>query len=181
MRSLLNVSIETARQGTEVGNSEYRRIDQVVSILEEYKVVVGALQEMKWLGSKVYMVGDNVVLTAGRDVPGLGHVKERGEIAGQIILTGPAIGAWKAGCKCWKAWNSRIVSTILVSGSHSQDHIYVLSCYAPTYASSREEKEEFFDSLPQAISTVPRGESCVMLGDFMLELDQGWMKMSGGM
>ena len=102
MRSLLNVegSIETARQDTEVGNSQDRRIDQVVSVLEKYEVVVGALQETKWFGNEVYMVGESLVLTAGRDVPGIGHVKQRG-IA--IVLTGPAIGAWKAGGECWKA------------------------------------------------------------------------------
>ena len=42
----------------------------------------------------------------------------------------------------------------------------MLSCSAPTYASSREEKEAFFDSLQQAISAVPPGESYVMLGNF---------------
>ena len=111
------------------------------------------------------MVGESVVLTAGRDVPGIGHVKQRGKGVA-IVLIGSAIGAWKAGGKCWKAWNSRIISAILVSGSRSRDRIHVLSCYAPTYASSREEKEAFFDSLQQATSAVPPGESCVMLGDF---------------
>ena len=101
MRSLLNVegSIETARQGTEVGNSEDRRINQVVSAIEKYEVVVGAMQDTKWFGSEVYMVGESVVLTAGRDVPGIGHVKPRGEDIA-IVLTGLAIGAWKAGGKC---------------------------------------------------------------------------------
>ena len=42
----------------------------------------------------------------------------------------------------------------------------MLSYYALTYASSREEKEAFFDSLQQAISAVPLDESCVMLGGF---------------
>ena len=70
LRSLLDVegSIETSRHGTEVGNSE-DRIDQVVSVLEKYEVVVGALQETKWLGSEVCMVGESIMLTAGRDVP----------------------------------------------------------------------------------------------------------------
>ena len=61
------------------------------------------------------MVGESIVLTAGRDVPEMGHVKQRGEGVA-IVLTGPAIGAWKAS---GKAWNSRIISAILVSGSRS--------------------------------------------------------------
>ena len=129
MRSLLDVegSIETARQGTEVGNSEDRRFDQVVNVLEKHEVVVAALQETKWFGSEVYMVGESVVLTASRDVPGIGHMKQRGERVA-IVLTGPAIGAWKAGGKCWKAWNSRIISAILVSRSHSWERGLMQMC-----------------------------------------------------
>ena len=119
------------------------------------------------------------MLATGRDVPGIGHVKQRGEGVA-IVLIGPAIGAWKAGGKCWKAWNSRIIMAILVSGSCSWDCIHVLSCYAPTYASSREEKEAFFDSLQQAISAVPPNETSVMLGNFnsqvgsRLDEDEWW-------
>ena len=56
----------------------------------------------------------------------------------------------------------------------------MLSCYAPTYASSREGKEAFFDNLQQIISAVPPGEICVMLGDFngqvgsRLDEDEWW-------
>ena len=55
------------------------------------------------------MVGESLVLTAGRDVPRIGHVKQR-EQGVAIILICPAIGTWKAGSKYWKAWNSRIIS-----------------------------------------------------------------------
>ena len=98
VRSVLDVegSVETARQGSEAATSEDRRIDQVVGVLDRYGVVVGALQETKWFGSEVYKVGESLVLTTGREVPGAGHVRQRGEGA-TIVLSGPAIGAWKAG------------------------------------------------------------------------------------
>ena len=81
---------------------------------------------------------------------------------------------------CWKAWNSRIISAILVSGSRSQDRIHVLFCYAPTYAYSKKEKESFFDSLQQAVSIVLPGERYVILGAFnarvgsKLDEDEWW-------
>ena len=58
-------------------------------------------------------------------------------------------------------WSSRCVSAYLefygpTSGLH------VISCYAPTRAAPREEKEQFF----QQLSTVPAGESYILLGDF---------------
>ena len=42
----------------------------------------------------------------------------------------------------------------------------MFSCYVPTYAVSREEKDNFFDILQQALSAVPSEEYYVMLGDF---------------
>ena len=66
-------------------------IDHIVCVIKKYEVVVGALQEIKWFGSEMYMVGESVVLTAGRDVLGIRHVKQRREVVA-IVLTGPAIG-----------------------------------------------------------------------------------------
>ena len=92
VRSLSDVegSLETAKQGT--GNSKDKRIDLVDSVLDKYKVVVGALQKTKWFRSEAHMGGKSLVLTAGRNVPGIGHVKRRGEGVA-IVLTGPAIDA----------------------------------------------------------------------------------------
>ena len=42
----------------------------------------------------------------------------------------------------------------------------VLSCYAPTFAASREEKNNFLNSLQDALSSIPPDECFVMLGDF---------------
>ena len=71
VRTLLDTtgSIETARQRCDLSDAEDRKIDQVVDVLEDYRVTVAALQETKWFGSEVYKVGENLVLTAGRPIP----------------------------------------------------------------------------------------------------------------
>ena len=90
LRTLLDVegSIQTSRQGYETANAEDRRIDQLVSEFERYNVVVGGLQETKCLDR----VGNSVVLTSGREIPGNGVVKQRGEGVA-LVLTGPAVDA----------------------------------------------------------------------------------------
>ena len=81
-----------------------RKIDQVVAELARYRVDVAGLQEMKWFGSCVYGVGDSVVIAAGRPVPGAGVVNQRGESVA-VVLSGPAVDAWRFGGCRWKAWS----------------------------------------------------------------------------
>lgn len=101
---------------------------------------------------------------AGRPVAGDGQVKRRGEGVA-IVLTGSAIASREAGECLWKVWNSTLVTATLVNGHGNSNHIHILSCYAPTFAASREEKDEFFNTLQQALSGIPSRESFVMLGD----------------
>ena len=54
--------VETAKQNGEVSVMDERKIDQVVSELDRYHVVVGTLQETRWFGREVYRVGESVVL-----------------------------------------------------------------------------------------------------------------------
>ena len=42
----------------------------------------------------------------------------------------------------------------------------MVSCYAPTYAASREEKNKFYDDLQQVSDKIPREEPYILLGDF---------------
>ena len=165
VRTLLDTtgSIETARQRCNLSDAEARKIDQVVDVLEDYRVTVAALQETKWFGSEVYKVGENLVLTAGRPVPR--EDRQRGEGVA-LILKGPAVQAWKAGGSRWKTWGSRIISASLRIGTHCSKQLHVLSCYAPTYPSSRETKEAFYNDLQQALSEIPSQDTYVVLGDF---------------
>ena len=50
-------------------------------------------------------MGNRVVLTAGRNVPGAmgpGDRQRGGGVA--IVLSGPAVDIWRAGGSQWKAW-----------------------------------------------------------------------------
>ena len=167
VRSVLDVegSVETARQGREVSYSEDRKIDRVVGEMQRYKVYIGALQETKWFGSESYKVGDSIVLTSGRPTPQPGQSGQRGEGVA-LVLSGPAKDAWKAGGQQWRSWNSRLISAAFGKPGSGSDRLHVLSCYAPTFAASRVEKDQFFDSLQQALDDVPSSECYVVLGDF---------------
>ena len=93
--------VETARQSA-TAEGEDRRIDLVIRELGRYQVVAAGLQETKWFGNAMYKVGESVVLTAGRPTPQARQPRQRGEGVA-IILSGPAVAAWKRGGEVWKA------------------------------------------------------------------------------
>ena len=167
VRSLLDYEgpVETARQYTETGQFDDRRIDQVVKELERYKISVAALQETKWFNDAVYRVGESIVIAAGRPVPPVGVTRQRGEGVA-IVLSGPAVQAWEAGGRQWRAWSSRLVTVTLLTGKRTPDRIHILSCYAPTFAASRADKEKFKDEVQQAMNAIPPSECYVIMGDF---------------
>ena len=99
-------------------------VDQVLSELDRYGVVVAGLQETKWFGSKIYKVGKSVILSSGRNVPKEEGSTQRGEGVA-IAMSGPAVSAWKAGGSQWKAWSSRLVTATLETGNgRVDDYMY---------------------------------------------------------
>ena len=81
-------------------------------------------------------------------MPGAAEVRRRGEGVA-IVLSGEAVGAWRAGGRQWKAWNSWLVTATLKFGRGKRGYIHVLSCYALTFAaSSREEDFLMFYRMP---------------------------------
>lgn len=187
VRSLVDLegSIETARQRSELVDAEDRRIDQVVRELERYRIKVAALQETKWFDNNMYSVGNSLVLTAGRSIPVTEHsVRRRGEGVA-IVLSDQAVAAWRAGGSKWKPWSARMISVSIKVGPNISDCLHVFSCYAPTFAASREEKAKFYDDLQCALSQIPSREMCVVLGDFnarvgsRLDSDDEWQNVRG--
>ena len=173
VRSLVDTegSIETARLRSKRLDSEDRKIDLVIRELNRYNIKIAALQETKWFGSHVYHIGKSTVLTAGRNLPQEGQPRTRGEGVA-IVLTGHAITAWRAGGEQWKSWGSRIVKASL--GVKNKDtktkRMHIISCYAPTFAASRAEKDAFFDQLQEALNEIPSDETYIVLGDFNARL-----------
>lgn len=99
---------------------------------------MAGLQETKWFDAKEYRV------TSGREVPSLGRSHQRDEGVA-LVLHGPAIIAWRNSGSQWKAWGSRIISAMLDCGE--QLHVFFLLCSYSTLTTSRDEKDEFFNSL----------------------------------
>ena len=117
----------------------------MVRELGRYNINVAALQETKWFGEEVYKVGGSIVISAGRPIPQGDQSRQRGEGVA-IVLCGPAIDAWRHGGDQRKSWGSRLLKVTLDTGQKA-GRLHVLSCYAPTYGSSREAKTTFFNNL----------------------------------
>ena len=156
--------VEVSSQTSNNQRGETRKGDQIVFELIRYCVSVGALQETKWFGDAVYEMNGSVLLTAGRPILADGVPIQRGEGV-TLVLLGSALVAWRCGGKQWKAWSSRCISAFLEFPGHA-GQLHVLSCYAPTRAASREDKDKFLNRHDVFITSVPARDCYVILGDF---------------
>ena len=80
---------------------EERKIDLVVRELDKYNFNVAALQETWRFGSAAYRINKSIGLTAATPTPyaNQAHWRHKGVA---LVLTGPAVDAWKLGGKQWK-------------------------------------------------------------------------------
>ena len=117
--------VEVASAKTDGQRGEQRKVDLIVNEMKRYGVKVDALQETKWLWCEVYQVSGGIVSTSGREKPALADSRQRGERVA-IMLSGPAVDAWKSAGKQWKVWSSRVVSVCLQMGCQEADCMWCL-------------------------------------------------------
>ena len=110
-------------------------------------------------------MSNSMILSSGRRTPSEGECAQRREGVA-LVLRGKALEAWRRGGQQWKVWSLRCVSAVLQEDRRTVSRIHVVSCYAPTRAASREDKDAFFQELNNIISGVPAGETYIILGDF---------------
>ena len=79
-----------------------------------------------------------------------------------VVLCGRLLRAWRDGGCQWCAHSSCLVSAKLKFGS---SWMHIASCYAPTFAASRDEKDCFFEELRRFILSLDEDE-LVLLGYF---------------
>ena len=110
----------------------------------------------------VYHVGKSILLV-GQHLRGVSPSHWGESVV--IVFMGHAITAWKVG-EQWKSWCSRIIKATLGGGRRKTNHLHIFSCYAPTFATTRAEKDNFLDHVQQALDEIPSNKTYVILGHF---------------
>ena len=166
VRSLLESEgpVQTASTRHQVADD--KKIYRIIQIFKRLGLEIVCLQETYWLDKNVYNIDGAVLISSGRPSPGEGESCRRGEGVA-ILLLGNAARAWRDGGCQYDARSSRIVSARLKFDIHGCSPVWytVISAYAPTFASKRIAKEQFFADLQ---ATLPRmgTEKFILLGDF---------------
>ena len=150
VQTLVNADgpVQTAARSGRV--REDKKINLVVSEASRLKIDVLGLQETKWFGREQYVVAEAVVLAAGRPIPVDNFM--RGEGAA-LVLRSRARAAFECGGPQWRAVSSRILSCKLkwsCRESPQEDGstwMHIIMCYAPTFCSSRHDKDVFYGQL----------------------------------
>ena len=139
-----------------------RRIDIVVDELHRLRIEVAGLQETLWFGRDIFSVADSMVLTSGKKLPGPdGEFRRGGGVA--IVLRGRALSAWRSVGSQWRPISSRLAVAQLQTESC---RLHVIVCYAPTFHSKREAKENFYDEMQATLRSISEADRYVLLGDF---------------
>ena len=114
------------------------------------KIDVLGLQETKWFGSEQYVVAEAVVLAAGQPIPVDNFMRGEGVA---LVLRSRARAAFACGGSQWRAVSSRILSCKLKWSCRESPRedgstwMHIIVCYAPTFRSSRHNKDVFYGQL----------------------------------
>ena len=77
------------------------------------------------------------------------------------------------------------MTAVLQLDKRPSSRVHLVSYYAPTRATSREDKDAFFQELENSIFSVPSGKMYVLLGDFNARVgsrenvDEEWSSVRG--
>ena len=148
---------------------EDTKINLVVCEARRLKIDVLGLQETKWFGREQYVVAEAVVLAAGRPIPVDNFMRGEGVT---LVLRSRVRAAFECGGSQWRAVSSRILSCKLkwsCRESRQEDGstwMHITVCYAPTFRSSRHDKDVFYGQLMQVVASVPASSPLLVLRDF---------------
>ena len=120
-------------------------------MLEEYKMDVCGLSEVRWRGSGKEKIGKYTLFYSGS--------AKGGEYGVGIAINDRYVGnvsAWEPVNDriMWLRFNSRNVATTIVQ------------CYAPHEERSKKEKDEFYACLNDVVRKVPGRDLLIIMGDF---------------
>ena len=149
--------------------AEGLKLDLVVHQLGRFGIEAAGLQETKWFGKGVYPVADSLILVSGRPSPSNSPASsgQRGEGVALVLRHRVRYAFEFGGCQ-WTAVSSRILVARLKFVLHDSRVLWfsVGVCYAPTFCSSRERKDEFANTLQNVLLSVDEHDHLIVLGDF---------------
>ena len=103
-----------------------------------------------------------VMAHSGRPVPGESDLVIRNEGVG-IIMSPSVAAAWRKSGENRRAISSTIVCATMKLQESRSRFVSVISVYAPTYNSSQEQKDIFYDDLQWTIDLVPEDQLLLIL------------------
>ena len=132
-------------------DSEEKKTTTINDMLRELDVDVAALQETRWLQSGCVDEKDYTIRWKGRadkQVHGVGFAFKR-KLQDQITFLGDG--------------SERLLTLRLHT---SEGFVTLISAYAPTEVSPKEDKDLFYEQLVSLVKTIPPHEPVILMGDF---------------
>ena len=164
-------SLFTAKNVSRIGFWNVRTLNQepnieiLARIAKKYKIDLLGISETHLIGQELKNVGDRVLLLSGSD-------EHHRHGVGLMLSndTAKLLTDWKAG-------NNRLM-TARFKTKHCK--ITVIQCFAPTEPSASEIKDNFYEILQDLITTVPKNDVLIVMGDLNAKLGSPISSLSLG-
>lgn len=139
------------------------KAEELVHVLEEYRLQACGLAEVRWPGAARKRVGKWTFLHSGRPAS-----HPRPHEHGVALALSPAACAQ---LQDWSAVSERLLTARLKTAAGG---VTILVAYAPPcYQQNRTTAEAFYELLQEAVDDVPPRDTLLLLGDFNAKVDGG--------
>ena len=145
LRNLLKLGTWNARKMKQPG-----KLETVCNEMERYDIQILGISETNWNGQGSFQTEDKLVLFSG---------KEEGYSHGVACILDQQTSRALIG---YSPINDRIMKVRLQAKPHN---ISILHCYAPTSAADDAEMTDFYNTLQEAIDTIPNRDVRVVMGE----------------
>ena len=139
--------------------NEASKLAQVIREMKRYRLDILVVSKCRWTGSRRQMTHDgSTILYSGHEYT---HIR-----CVALVIS-------KQKANTLLEWEPIIVRIMIARVNFKHCKLTIILCYAPTNESDKEDKEDWYEQLQQAVAKVPQHDLLPIIGDTNAKVGSG--------